>query len=232
MLRALRRGRLMLFVAASHRLVSHALLSPRLVRTQHMALPLRRASRALVCRAGGEEEGWTAPPGFVDWDDSSTAASSAFDEDSPRERRPSQRRQAEPAFVASLEMPTGSCSGCGARFQFGDDAAPGFVPESAYDKRLALVDELGAKVAQRESPLCQRCHGLRFQNRLPADALRVGGDASHEELQPAYFLRMLRDIAKTRCVVVAIVDLFDFHGSLVSQAPLEPRHATLMRVSR
>jgi ribosome biogenesis GTPase A len=26
---------------------------------------------------------------------------------------------------------------------------------------------------------------------------------------------MLRDIAKTRCVVVAIVDLFDFHGSLV-----------------
>jgi len=66
--------------------------------------------------------------------------------------------------------------------------------------------------------VCQRCHGLRYQNRLPTDALRVG-EAAHAGLQPKYFLSLLREVSRRRCAVVVIVDLFDFHGSLVPQLP-------------
>ena len=48
----------------------------------------------------------------------------------------------------------------------------------------------------------------------------MGGDMTHEELRPEYFVSLLRDISRRRCVVVAIVDLFDFHGSLVPDLPL------------
>ena len=104
-----------------------------------------------------------------------------------------------------------------ARFQFEDGGALGFVPEAAYEKQLAAASDKTSLT--RGSPLCQRCHGLRFQNKLPAEALRVGGEATHAELQPDYFVRLLRDISRRRCVVIAIVDLFDFHGSLVPDLP-------------
>jgi len=76
--------------------------------------------------------------------------------------------------------------------------------------------------------VCQRCHSLRYQNRLPSDGLRVGGGvqgaddpdaASHAELRPAHFRALIRSLRSKQCVVVCLVDLFDFHGSLVPELP-------------
>jgi hypothetical protein len=219
------RGRrlVLLTCAASHRALVGSLLpgagpARRVVYMRHRALSARAT-------AGSDPElpvssEWQPPPGFVDWEDEEDqppALSAGPDELDGPSRSPPPYKRPQPSLAAALETPRGQCSGCGARFQFEDGAAPGFVPQAAFEKRLARTEHDGAAVApkQKDSPLCQRCHGLRFQNRLPVDALRVGGEATHAELQPDYFVRLLRDIARKRCVVVAIVDLFDFHGSLV-----------------
>ena len=166
-------------------------------------------------------EEWEPPSGFVEWDEGAPPPGppAGFPEDSDELGRPlpKPKRRQEPALEAAFEIPRGQCSGCGARFQFEDGGAPGFVPEAAYEKQLAAASDKTSLT--RGSPLCQRCHGLRFQNKLPAEALRVGGEATHAELQPDYFVRLLRDISRRRCVVIAIVDLFDFHGSLVPDLP-------------
>ena len=174
-------------------------------------------SRLLVASAG-MSPGWEPPPGFVnieddDADGSLEAPPWASDNEDADQPWPPRRRPPPPppsppargaaALEAELTVPRGVCSGCGARFQSEDDAAPGFAPSSVLDARSG-------------SAVCQRCHGLRYQNRLPVDALRVGsGEAAHSDLQPQHFLDLLGGISRQRALVVAIVDLFDFHGSLV-----------------
>jgi len=239
-----RRGRLMLLSCAASRYYLASSFSAALQPTASSTAVVHRrplillSRRALAVRADASgrfdessplpqlAEEWTPPEGFSDWDEDELppmpqgdGAASGFPPPLLDERAPAPRRgKLEPTFIATLEMPVGTCSGCGARFQFEEVAAPGYMPAEAYEKKLALIEEGGggeSSAGQREAPLCQRCHGLRFQNRLPVDALRVGSDATQAELQPEHFLRLLRDVARTRCVVVAIVDLFDFHGSLV-----------------
>ena len=136
------------------------------------------------------------------------------------ERRPGfQRRASSPEdFVeALLDVPAGCCPGCGATFQSADPDAPGFVPQSVLDARSAAGAKVeggeGAPLATKTETICQRCHGLRYQNRLPVEALRVGTQAQHEELQPEHFRELLRGLARRRCLVIAVVDLFDFDGS-------------------
>ena len=239
-----RHGRLAttLLLSASHRLGVDALL-PSLTHRPHplLAVP-QRAFVAGKYPSDNEQlpevaEVWEPPPGFIDVGDDelptgpegpdyapfSSAPSGSLDDLDFDDKLIYQNRRPEPEkkeyLVASLDLPTGRCSGCGAHFQFTDVGAPGYLPESAYQKKVALVvDEnspVGAVRAAKKAPLCQRCHGLRYQNAPPVDSLRVGTDATHDELQPDHFLRQLRDIGRTRCVVIAIVDLFDFHGSLV-----------------
>ena len=41
----------------------------------------------------------------------------------------------------------------------------------------------------------------------------MGTQAQHEELQPEHFRELLRGLARRRCLVIAVVDLFDFDGS-------------------
>ncbi|EOD41710.1 hypothetical protein EMIHUDRAFT_194176 [Emiliania huxleyi CCMP1516] len=130
---------------------------------------------------------------------------------------PAGRPAGSAPLQAAIEMPRGFCCGCGVRFQANDEAAPGYLPASVLQQRLA----------PREA-VCQRCHSLRYQNRLPSDGLRVGGGvqgaddpdaASHAELRPAHFRALIRSLRSKQCVVVCLVDLFDFHGSLVPELP-------------
>lgn len=139
--------------------------------------------------------------------------------DGPDRRPGAQRRASSPEeFVeALLDVPAGCCPGCGATFQSADTDAPGFVPQSVLDDRSAAGAKVeggeGASLATNSETICQRCHGLRYQNRLPVEALRVGTQAQHEELQPEHFRELLRGLARRRCLVIAVVDLFDFDGS-------------------
>ncbi|WP_084423077.1 ribosome biogenesis GTPase YqeH [Cohnella thermotolerans] len=82
------------------------------------------------------------------------------------------------------------CAGCGIALQTSDKTRPGFVPENA----------LG-----RDPVICQRCFRIKNYN-----------DASSVAIDQDDFLRLLGGIASTNSLVVHIVDLFDFEGSLIS----------------
>lgn len=83
------------------------------------------------------------------------------------------------------------CTGCGAIIQSEDPKKIGYVPPH---KREEEVDEL----------LCMRCFRLRHYNEIVP-----------VELSDADFLKGLHAIADTKSLVVQVVDLFDFEGSLI-----------------
>ncbi|MBN2983251.1 ribosome biogenesis GTPase YqeH [Cohnella algarum] len=83
-----------------------------------------------------------------------------------------------------------NCAGCGIALQFDRPDAPGYVPEAARD---------------REPVICQRCFRIKNYN-----------DASSVAIDQDDFLRFLGGIAATSSLVVHIVDLFDFEGSVIS----------------
>lgn len=82
-----------------------------------------------------------------------------------------------------------TCSGCGVKLQTEDSGTIGYIPEQAL---------------QRTPPVCQRCFRIKHYN-----------EASSVALDQGEFLRILGGIANTQALVVHIVDLFDFEGSLI-----------------
>ncbi|GIP39549.1 ribosome biogenesis GTPase YqeH [Paenibacillus sp. J31TS4] len=81
------------------------------------------------------------------------------------------------------------CEGCGVKLQLDDPSRLGYIPEQA----LAKVPVV-----------CQRCFRIKHYN-----------DVSSATIDQNEFLRMLGHIANTKSLVVHIVDLFDFEGSLI-----------------
>ncbi|WP_373231778.1 ribosome biogenesis GTPase YqeH [Cohnella sp.] len=82
------------------------------------------------------------------------------------------------------------CAGCGIPLHSVDQNQPGFVPEASLEK---------------EETICQRCFRIKHYN-----------EASSVTVDQDEFLRLLGGIASTNSLVVHIVDLFDFQGSLIS----------------
>lgn len=83
-----------------------------------------------------------------------------------------------------------SCAGCGVKLQTEATDKLGYVPAAALEKEL---------------PICQRCFRIKNYN-----------EAASIALDQDDFLRLLGGIAGTKSLVVHIVDLFDFEGSLIS----------------
>lgn len=82
------------------------------------------------------------------------------------------------------------CFGCGAIIQNENEKHIGYVPKSAMNN---------------EDVLCQRCFQLK----------------NYHKLQESYmskddFLKILQTIGEKDCLVVYMIDLFDFNGSLIS----------------
>ena len=82
------------------------------------------------------------------------------------------------------------CSGCGIKLQHAAQGEPGYLPEKAWD---------------REPVICQRC--FRIKNYNEAASVAVDQDE---------FLRLLSQIGSKKALVIHIVDIFDFEGSLIS----------------
>jgi ribosome biogenesis GTPase YqeH len=82
------------------------------------------------------------------------------------------------------------CEGCGVALQTEDTAKLGYLPEAAL---------------ARTPILCQRCFRIRHYN-----------EVSSATLNQDDFLRILGGIEATDSLVVHIVDLFDFEGSLIT----------------
>src|SRR5690606_7419630 len=82
-----------------------------------------------------------------------------------------------------------TCSGCGVKLQTYDSATIGYIPEKAL---------------QRTHPVCHRCFRIKHYN-----------EVSTVTLDQDEFMRILGSVADTNALVVHIVDLFDFEGSLI-----------------
>ncbi|WP_125683282.1 ribosome biogenesis GTPase YqeH [Levilactobacillus yonginensis] len=85
------------------------------------------------------------------------------------------------------------CIGCGAEIQTTDKTAPGYTPQSALDKGL-----------EKEEVYCQRCFRLRHYNEI----VPVG-------LTDDDFLNLLTQIQDANALIVYVVDIFDFNGSVI-----------------
>ncbi|CAD2076190.1 ribosome biogenesis GTPase YqeH [Phocicoccus pinnipedialis] len=81
------------------------------------------------------------------------------------------------------------CIGCGAALQSEDKTQPGFVP---------------ANRMQDEDVICQRCFRLKNYNETP-DVMMESGE----------FMTMLNSIFEKDGIVLKIIDVFDFKGSLI-----------------
>ncbi|MFC3928267.1 ribosome biogenesis GTPase YqeH [Streptococcus caprae] len=85
------------------------------------------------------------------------------------------------------------CIGCGASIQTEDKAAVGYTPQSALEKGLE-TGEL----------YCQRCFRLRHYNEI------TDVNISDDE-----FLKLLHEVGDSDALVVNVVDIFDFNGSVI-----------------
>lgn len=81
------------------------------------------------------------------------------------------------------------CLGCGATLQSDNERNPGYVPASAIGK---------------EGTICRRCFRIKHYN-----------EVAEVSLTDADFRRILHGIGSSDALVVKIVDLFDFNGSLI-----------------
>lgn len=85
------------------------------------------------------------------------------------------------------------CIGCGAVIQTTDKNGLGYTPAGALKKGLE-TGEL----------YCQRCFRLRHYNEIAPVSLTDDD-----------FLRLLNQLRATRALIVYVVDIFDFNGSLI-----------------
>ncbi len=85
------------------------------------------------------------------------------------------------------------CIGCGAKIQTNDPKEPGYTPQSALEKGL-----------KNNELYCQRCFRLRHYNEIAPVSL------SDDD-----FLRLLSQIRNDDALIVYVVDIFDFNGSII-----------------
>lgn len=85
------------------------------------------------------------------------------------------------------------CIGCGVTIQTDDKDSLGYTPQSALEKGL----EIGALY-------CQRCFRLRHYN-----------DITDVKLSDDGFLKLLHEVGDSDALVVNVIDIFDFNGSVI-----------------
>ena len=85
------------------------------------------------------------------------------------------------------------CFGCGAVIQSEDENEIGFVPKKALNN---------------DKVLCKRCFRLKNYHELQKTNLTSDD-----------FLNILQEIGNHDCLVVYLIDLFDYNGSLINGLP-------------
>ena len=85
------------------------------------------------------------------------------------------------------------CIGCGAKIQTEHPNELGYTPQTALEKGL-----------ENGEVYCQRCFRLRHYNEIQ-DVSLTDDD----------FLRLLNELGKADALIVNVVDIFDFNGSLI-----------------
>ncbi|MFT8728071.1 MAG: ribosome biogenesis GTPase YqeH [Liquorilactobacillus ghanensis] len=91
------------------------------------------------------------------------------------------------------------CIGCGVKLQTTDPQGLGFVPENVLEKSIA---------AGNNELYCQRCFRLRHYNEMLPVSL------TNDD-----FLQILTKVGQQQALVVNVVDIFDFNGSVLASLP-------------
>lgn len=86
------------------------------------------------------------------------------------------------------------CFGCGARIQHEDEDKIGYVPKSA--------------IKENKNILCKRCFKLKNYHQI-----------QKTELTKDDFLDILQNIGDTDSLIVYMIDVFDFNGSMITGLP-------------
>ena len=97
----------------------------------------------------------------------------------------------------------------------GEGKADGDVDDIDID---AFAEELGidlAKELSNKKVICKRCHGLQHFGKVE-DALRPGW-TEEPLMSQQNFRDLLKPLSEKPCVLIAIVDLFDFSGSVLPE---------------
>ena len=89
------------------------------------------------------------------------------------------------------------CIGCGATIQTTDKTGIGFTPQSALEKGLETGEVY-----------CQRCFRLRHYNEI-----------TDVQLTDDDFLKLLHEVGDSDALVVNVIDIFDFNGSVIPGLP-------------
>ena len=89
------------------------------------------------------------------------------------------------------------CIGCGATIQTEDKIGLGFTPQSALEKGLETGEVY-----------CQRCFRLRHYNEI-----------TDVQLTDDDFLKLLHEVGDSDALVVNVIDIFDFNGSVIPGLP-------------
>ena len=89
------------------------------------------------------------------------------------------------------------CIGCGATIQTTDKTGLGFTPQSALEKGLETGEVY-----------CQRCFRLRHYNEI-----------TDVQLTDDDFLNLLHEVGDSDALVVNVIDIFDFNGSVIPGLP-------------
>lgn len=82
------------------------------------------------------------------------------------------------------------CYGCGAKLQFKNKDKVGYITQNAFENVV--------------HPLCQRCYDIKYHNRI--------SDVIHESED---YNDLLDTIAKSNCLVVYVIDIFNFNLNIV-----------------
>ncbi|EJE98273.1 GTPase YqeH, partial [Liquorilactobacillus mali KCTC 3596 = DSM 20444] len=85
------------------------------------------------------------------------------------------------------------CIGCGSLIQSNDPDGLGYVPASALKKQV-----------ETKELYCKRCFRLRHYN-----------EVSDVNLTDDDFLKILTQIGDTDALIVNVIDIFDFSGSII-----------------
>ena len=89
------------------------------------------------------------------------------------------------------------CIGCGSTIQTTDKTGLGFTPQSALEKGLETGEVY-----------CQRCFRLRHYNEI-----------TDVQLTDDDFLKLLHEVGDSDALVVNVIDIFDFNGSVIPGLP-------------
>lgn len=87
------------------------------------------------------------------------------------------------------------CIGCGAKLQTTDKTKAGYLPENTLNKYLE---------SKEEELYCQRCFRLRNYN-----------DIMDVQMDDSEFLSILNKISDEDALVVNLIDIFDYNGSVI-----------------